>query len=356
MSQLKVTLLLPGYTSESPLAQDSSEADIMPRAPVSDADLGLHFSDDLSRQPWQAQLASILGFDTDEGRRLPSATLAANTVSEPLIPVGVEGLVCADPIGLKADRDSATLISPQQLGLSEQEADKLLETLNGFLAEDGLTFFRQDAAQWFMNGMNADALASYPPSFLANRKASTFLPEGDDAAPWRRLLTEIQMLLHTHPVNLQRESNGLTPVNSVWFWGGAPLPKITSVERGIELYADSQQAQSMAAAMGVSVKPLSAVQQALDNLPFAADTVIVDTALVNAWLAGDAGRLEQRLSFVSEQWLQPLSQLVANKHLAEVQLLTEDGLQGLCNLQTMAEASAATSTGLLGRLRSFFKL
>lgn len=356
MSQRIVTLLLPGYTSNSLLHHEPSQGDIMPRASSPASNPAYRFSEDLDRQPWQSQLASALGLDTEGGMRLPSAVLAVGKALDTGGSLDSTGLVCADPIGLKADRDSATLIAPEQLGLSENEADELLEALNDFLAEDGYVFFRQGAAQWFMSGLNADALATYPPSFLANRKASTFLPEGDEAAPWRRLMTEIQMLLHTHPVNVLRESRGLMPVNSVWFWGGAPLPDDVPAKCGIELYTDCEQAKALAAYAGVTTRALDEIKGTMQNVPLERDVVIVDTATVDAWLAGDAGRLEERLAFVEEQWLEPLSCLVADKHLEEVRVLTEDGLQGTCNLQTMAQVLSANSSGVLSRLRAFFKI
>ncbi len=40
---------------------------------------------------------------------------------------------------------------------------------------------------------------------------------------WRRLLNEIQMTLFEHPVNQQRETAGLLPVNAVWFSGATAL-------------------------------------------------------------------------------------------------------------------------------------
>ena len=36
----------------------------------------------------------------------------------------------------------------------------------------------------------------------------------------RRLMTELQMLLHEHPVNEARAARGVPTVNAVWLWGG----------------------------------------------------------------------------------------------------------------------------------------
>ena len=42
------------------------------------------------------------------------------------------------------------------------------------------------------------------------------------------LLNEIQVLLHQHPLNAARRARGLTPVNSLWLWGGGRLPAVST--------------------------------------------------------------------------------------------------------------------------------
>ncbi|MFY1004846.1 hypothetical protein ACNF5F_25790, partial [Escherichia coli] len=50
-------------------------------------------------------------------------------------------------------------------------------------------------------------------------QASTLRPQ---ARSVRRLQSEVQMLLHTHPVNGTREAEGAPPVNSFWLSGCGP--------------------------------------------------------------------------------------------------------------------------------------
>lgn len=354
MSKSVVTLLIPAYTPNV-RHQDDAEQDSV-QSPTSVTNL--EFSTDQLQQPWQSQLAQCLGLDTLNGLYLPSAVLglpaqstsrSAEHSQSSIYPVR------ADPIYLKADRDNATLIPPEQLALSEAEADELLSALNDFVQDDGLVFVRQGVDEWFMSGLSANALRSYPPSFLANRNASSFLPDGDAAKPWRRLMTEIQMLFHTHPVNLQREKRGLMPVNSVWFWGGAPLPIASDSLHDTIVYADNAQAVQLAEYLEVPRLPLSAVNDAIADLPAEKQMVIIDTRIVQAWLRADSQLLEQAIERVNEQWLAPLSQLVAVGQLERIELLTEDGLQGECNAQTLRNRSFATGQGWLSRLRGLFR-
>ena len=359
MTSNKVTLLLPGYTSTFQRLDDPRQdgaGTTQLNAPVA-----LRFSHDLRQQPWLAQLAQCLNVDVAEGKRLPSARLclAAQAASEAVSEHeqstdSALHLVRADPVYLKADRDNATLIAPEQLQLSDDEADQLLLALNEFNKDDGLVFFRHKSYEWFMSGMQADALETYPPSFLANRKAGSFLPDGDAAAGWRRLLTEMQMLLHAHPVNMDRERRGLMPVNSVWFWGGAQLPEPQASCDTVTLYAEDVQAVALAEHLGVTTKPLSAIADVIQQTPSQGAIIIVDTRIATAWLAGDEQQLKMALQQVNQQMLEPLCRQVALQQLARIDVLTEDGLQGVCNPDTLSESTRGDAKGQPGWLKRLF--
>ena len=56
------------------------------------------------------------------------------------------------------------------------------------------------------------------------------MPHGRDAPALRRLMTELQMLLHEHPVNVARQRRGLPEINAVWFHGAGEI-------RGLQRYA-----------------------------------------------------------------------------------------------------------------------
>lgn len=314
MSHQYVTLLLPGYTATS------GDETIVPVHPCHAA---FRFTQDAEQQPWQSQLATIMGLDTAGGKRLPIAGRSADE--------GAAGLVRADPVSLKADRDTAKLMPAELLDLSETEADELLHALNEFVAGDGFRFFRESAGEWYMSGMSADALESYPPSFLADRNASAFMPEGDSAAPWRSLMTEIQMLLHMQPVNELREQKGLLPVNSVWFWGGAPVSEKSAVNTDVLVFTDNAEALALTQLTGVQCEPLEAFTPASVAQSQARHVVIVDNRLVSAWLRADGGQLQGLLAQLNEHWLLPLVQLVGKGELQQVQVLTEDGLYGMCD-------------------------
>ena len=58
------------------------------------------------------------------------------------------------------------------------------------------------------------------------------LPSGADGGALRRLMTELQMVLHEHAVNHARARRGLPAVNALWIWGlGTVAPQVLS--RGV---------------------------------------------------------------------------------------------------------------------------
>ena len=63
------------------------------------------------------------------------------------------------------------------------------------------------------------------------------MPSGDNADSFRKLVSEVEMALHDHEVNLRRQSDGSHPVNCLWFWGGGYAPEQETEPRP-PLFAD----------------------------------------------------------------------------------------------------------------------
>jgi hypothetical protein len=130
----------------------------------------------------------------------------------------------ADPVHLRADLDHAVLTSSADLAISDTEADVLCEALNQHFNEDGLNFFRIDKNQWFVSSkkkiqMNTTSLVE-----ATGRNINFLLPQGPGSSNWKQRLTEAQMLLHAHDININRENTGQQSINSLWFHGSGEQP------------------------------------------------------------------------------------------------------------------------------------
>src|SRR5262249_39181382 len=108
-------------------------------------------------------------------------------------PVTVEGgLANSEIAGIVDDLDPA-------------QADGLLATLNAHFASDELLFVAPQPDRFFVRAAAATKLSTVPTTAALRRPLRPLLPQGPDAAIWRRWQSEIEMLLHEHPVNVLRE-------------------------------------------------------------------------------------------------------------------------------------------------------
>lgn len=310
-------------------------------------------------EPWQAQLTRLLEVSSWDAQHLPAAELflRSNDADKcSSVKQSACSVVCADPVHFRADRDSATLIPAEKLQLQAGEAEALLETINDFVQEDGLRFVRTEDGRWYMTGKDGTELASYPPSFLAYRNASAFLANDVASGDWRRLMTELQMLLHTHPVNKEREQRGVLPVNSVWFWGGAALhsteagnPELHST---LQLHADDEYTVALADHLGINCKPLDTYSPASAH----PHTLLVDTRLAQALFNEDEEGLALAEACIVDSWIAPLVERIKQGDEIEITIVNEDGIQGLINAELIRAKALAERVARDSRLSATARL
>lgn len=132
----------------------------------------------------------------------------------------------ADPVHLRAERDALVLVDAQRLSLDDRVAHGLVAALNAHFAQDGFQFHAPAPDRWYISLPAAPALTTTPLHVASGRSIDPLLPQGDDARSWHGRMNEIQMLLHEHPINEAREAAGLSPINSVWIWGGGSMPSV----------------------------------------------------------------------------------------------------------------------------------
>jgi len=134
----------------------------------------------------------------------------------------------ADPVYLRADMDHAVLTSSADLDISENESMALCEALNQHFKEDGLVFFRLDKNKWFASSKNEIQIKTTPLPDAVARNVNFLLPQGKDSGKWKQVLTETQMLMHLHVVNIAREESARQTINSLWFHGAGQVSDINN--------------------------------------------------------------------------------------------------------------------------------
>ncbi len=132
--------------------------------------------------------------------------------------------LCATPVHLATRRNALVLADPALLEITAEASAALVLTLADHLRDENMTLHAPRPGVWFLRCDAAPVMSTTSLATATGRDVRSFLPQGKDGARWHRTLTEMQMLLHAHPMNDARESRGLLPVNSVWLWGGGTLP------------------------------------------------------------------------------------------------------------------------------------
>ncbi len=130
----------------------------------------------------------------------------------------------ADPVHLSVNRDHVVLLDGSQLEITPMEAAALCQSMQAHFAADGLIFHAAHPERWYIQSDHPIAIHTNPPSAVRGRNVANYWFDGADRALWQGRLSEMQMLLHAHPVNEAREEAGQLPINGVWFWGAGALP------------------------------------------------------------------------------------------------------------------------------------
>jgi hypothetical protein len=191
-----------------------------------------------------------------------------------------------DPVHLHVGRDHLVLTDPAQLRLEPAEADALAAAIAPLLAEDALALAAPVAGPWSLRETDPGRplrLRTRPLAGAVGRNIDAWMPVGDDARRWRRLLNEVQMTWFTHPVNAERAARGLPAVNSLWIEGRAPAPSRMSnaARTAAARLADSPDT-------AVSVDPGDGATLALDPALLAAQIEGDPLRWLDAWSAMDA--------------------------------------------------------------------
>lgn len=163
--------------------------------------------------------ARLLGLPADDGA-IPWAALRARQ----------RGLDAArtwafvHPCHWRVGAEHTVVDDPAQLQLDAAAAQGLLEAMQPYFTEDGLTLVADGPARWLVHGAPLQGLRTASLERVLGRDVARFAGDGDAARRLRRLQSEMQMLLYQHPLHDERTRQGLLPVNSFWLDGVGSLP------------------------------------------------------------------------------------------------------------------------------------
>lgn len=184
-------------------------------------------SDALARSlPHEAPLARALGLPDGDGLT-PWAALAAwdATPAAERPAIAQHAWAWITPCHFRIGADQVQLGHASALPLDESDSRTLLAILQDFFAEDGITLHYQEPLRWLARGAQFRDLPSTALDKVAGRNVQAWLTSTTpQERQLRRLQSETQMLLYTHPFNDARSERGLPVVNGFWVHGSGALP------------------------------------------------------------------------------------------------------------------------------------
>ncbi|MGL5630845.1 MAG: hypothetical protein ACRDD3_00675 [Azovibrio sp.] len=267
------------------------------------------------RQPLEKCLAQCLGITADGlapyrlmGERFTGETLTGTWF-------------CADPVSLRFHHDRIILGDSSQLDIQPEEVQAILATLNQEFAHLG-RFHAPSPQRWYLEAVEGLELPALPPlSAAAGRQLNSLMP---DANTLSRLMNELQMVLHNHPVNQEREEQRRPTLNGLWLWGGGKvasptvLPSVSSDNRpSIDgLWSDDPLASGLAQHLNLPIFPspenISECLSDAHGKNISHGLISCENLLEPSLLEDQEGWVE-RLQQLEQCWFTPLRHALGHK-------------------------------------------
>lgn len=230
----------------------------------------------------------------------------------------------ADPVHLEPRRDALVLTDPTLLNITNDEAEKISVTLKQHLAQDDCVFASPHPARWYLGLAAAPKVQTTALADAIGRDTRHFMLAGTDALRWQRTMTELQMLLHSHPVNAEREARGQFPINSLWPWGGGIMPPAgKSQYRAI--WSDDDMVRALACHVHCDVRNTPAIfNHVASDISVNANELIVLNAPSDAMRRGDPGAWRDAITHLETNWFAPLLASLKSRTLTEINIVHSD--------------------------------
>jgi len=261
-------------------------------------------------RPWQRGLLSALDLPPE---RFPSAPVsAAGQMGTAAGEAGGERggtWLHAEPVHFAAGLNRLTFLGLEGAArVTAAERDALRPLLADHLQASGLALTA--SGDWLIHSPQPLSVQTSCPDAAAANELEGVMPRGADAGRLRRLMTELQMLLHEHPVNQARARRGLPAINSIWPWGVGASPQSS--------------AAALPVAMGQSafLRGLYRLQdQVIQPSPNDGSTLVAALAGSSRVIAVADSDAPAEVDVLERCWLVPLTRALAAGELERLDLV-----------------------------------
>jgi hypothetical protein len=171
---------------------------------------------------WQIALLDALGVQDHD--RYPSAAV----IRSGDVAARAQGFwMQLQPMHFVAGLDRLTAVMLHGSSrVARAELAQLEPTIGAHLRTAGLELVTTAHDEWLVRGERTLDVHTASPEAAVSSALHEVMPQGSDAPALRRLMTELQMLLHEHPVSVERLRRGAPEINAVWFHGAGALGNV----------------------------------------------------------------------------------------------------------------------------------
>lgn len=155
-------------------------------------------------------------------------------------PPSGQAIWLAELVHVSPSRDGAGLLTAQQLQITPAQSLALFDAAKPLFDAPDTELIATTTNRWHIHLPEAMVPASASPALVSATRVNDWWPQDPTTRPLRRLINELQMTWHDHPVNLERQAHGLAAVNSLWVFGGAHSGQISPPAVEHEFWTDLQ--------------------------------------------------------------------------------------------------------------------
>ncbi|MGC8518761.1 MAG: hypothetical protein ACP5P4_09575 [Steroidobacteraceae bacterium] len=265
-------------------------------------------------RPWAAHWLDLARYAA-----LPVASVAAALAEVP-----AAALWLAEPLSLTEGVGRVHLERRGRLRLTPAEAHRLVEDFNALYAGSGFTLTGLPSGTLLLAGPAGEPVRTWDPARLPGEALAERLPSGPGAGALRRLGSELEMWLHTHPLNTERAARGAPSLSQLWLWGGgagAAAPLAGAPLRA-EVYGEEAYLAGLARLGGGALRALP--DEAHSVLGALSGRALCALEVSEALGRGPQTDLLSALADLDRRWIAPAVAALGAGRLGRLWLLAND--------------------------------
>ncbi len=202
----------------------------------------------------------------------------------------------ATPVHYLAGLDTLRLHPAGLLATTLEEQCALSADFEQVFQGSGWALRVTERRELLLAGPLADGVRSQDPARFLGGVVREGVPQGVGAAAVRRLMSEMEMWLHEHPLNQRRLAAGQLPISGLWLWGGGMA--CTATPRALPpLYGEDLATEGLWQLASAPSSPRPAQWSALPE-PDTAGAVVIVPVL--------SGAGPEALQQIEHEWVAPL--------------------------------------------------